>query len=196
VLIVKAWQLCYPYKFHSLVNGASVCPIRANQSPILFINQGCRLLPISLWNYTILNNMICNDKKKAKKTNFYPTEENISKMQSLRKIAASSNSKSIGIHGVSMSSNENRKFDFFLHESTFPCLLAMLGNILHVWLAHLTLQLNWESQHLKTRERFETMKQVVQCNCITFTPTSSTLLTFGSIRHKGEQAGLNEAHVS
>lgn len=102
-------------------------------------------------------------KRKQKKTNFCLTEVNISKMQSLQKIAASSNSKSIGIHGVSMSSNENRKFDFFLHESTFPCLLAMLGNILHVWLAHLTLQLNWESQHLKTRERFETMKQVVQC---------------------------------
>jgi hypothetical protein len=75
----------------------------------------------------------------------------------------------------------------------------MLGNILHVWLAHLTLQLNWESQHLKTRERFETMKWVVQCikNLgSTFAPTSSTLLTFGSIRHKGEQAGLKQAHVS
>jgi hypothetical protein len=51
-------------------------------------------------------------KRKQKKTNVYPTEVNISKMQSLQKIAASSNSNSIGTHGVSMSSNENRKFDF------------------------------------------------------------------------------------
>jgi hypothetical protein len=196
---VKARQSCYPCEFHSLVTGASVCPIRANQSPILFINQGCRLLPISLWNYTILNNTMCNDKKKAKKTNFYLTEVNISKMQSLQKIAAASNSKSIGTHGVSMSSNENRKFDF-----------SSMNPHLHVYLQCLEISYSfgwhishcsWTGNHNISKLGRDLRLWNGLCNAsknwvLTFAPTSSTLLTFESIRHKGEQAGLNQAHDS
>ncbi len=196
---VKAQRSCYPYEFHSLVTGASVCPIRTKQSPILFTNQGCRLLPISLWNYTILNNTMCNDKKKAKKTNVYPTEVNISKMQSLQKIAASSNSKLIGTHGVYMSSNENRNFDFSYMNPHFHVYLQCLEiSYTFGWrISHFS----WTGNHNITKLGRDLRLWNRLCNAsknwvLTFAPTSSTLLTFGSIRHKGEQAGLNQAHVS
>lgn len=138
-------------------------------------------------------------KRKQKKTNFCLTEVNISKMQSLQKIAASSNSKSIGIHGSLCQAMRIGSLTFSSMNPHFHVYLQCL-EISYTFGRHIS-HCSWTGNHNISKLGRDLRLWHRLCNAsknwvITFAPTTSTLLTFGSIRHKGEQAGLNEAHVS